>query len=218
MKKIMYLSVGAAVLLILASLSSVIGSTSSQPQTLPSQSPLFAVRSKRSLHEQTTIDLRCNYLGKGTYVNIFPPSQLTLQSQLDKAIKITQSNPGLVQKLLEKISDSPQVLSIFTHYGLRVSDVERYIAQVKDNPDLLKDQLNDIDFTLPLSDNPWPMGLDTSSAIGCVLTVLVLLPIALIIGILVATITLITCLNIGGCAETIISAILTSLVQELIPL
>jgi len=214
-KKIVILSVGATVLLILASLSSVIGFTSSQSQNQESKSPLFAIRTARSIHEQTSVNIRSEYLGKGKNVYIFPLSQLTLQSQLDKALKIMYNNPLLVKKLFEKISDFPQVISIFKNYGLSVSDVEQYIAQVKDNPEIVKAQLKDVDFTLLISDVSRPLGLDTSSALGCFITILVLLPIALIIGILIATITLVTCLNIGNCAETIITVILAGLVQEL---
>jgi hypothetical protein len=216
-KKMGYMSIGAAVLLILTSLSSVIGFTASS-QNQQSVSPLFAVRTARSNQQQQTMNIQCMYLGKGRSATLFPASSLTLQSQLDKAIKIIQNNPGLVKKLLEKISDAPQIIKIFTQYGVSVPDVQRYITQVKDNPELLKDQLKDVDFALkPGSDVPRPLGLDTSSAIGCFITVLVLLPLAIVLGILIATITLVTCLNIGGCAETIIAAILQSIVQGLTP-
>ncbi len=214
-KEIMYVSLGAAVLLILGSLSSVIGFTASQSENPQAISPLFSVRTARSNHEQPTMTLRSEYLGKGKNVNIFPASSLTFQSQLDRAIKIIHNNPLFVKKLLEKISDTPRIINIFTHYKLSISDVERYITQVKDNPELLKDQLKDVDFALPCSDTPRPLGLDTSNAIGCFITVLVLLPLAITIGILIATITLVTCLNLGGCAETIIAAILSGMLQEL---
>jgi len=217
-KKMGYASIGAAVLLILASVSSVIGSTASQSQNQQTASPLFAVRTAQSNQQQQTMNIQCRYLGKGRSATLFPASSLTLQSQLDKAIKIIQNNPGLVKKLLEKISDAPQIIKVFTQYGVSVPDVQRYITQVKDNPELLKDQLKDVDFALkPGPLGPRPLGLDTSSAIGCFITVLVLLPLAIVIGILIATITLVTCLNIGGCAEAIITGILQAIVQELTP-
>jgi hypothetical protein len=214
-KKMVYLSIGAAVLLVLASLSSVIGFSSSQPQNQDNTSPLFAVRTARSTDKLTNMNIRSEYLGKGKIINIFLSSQSTFESQLNKALRIINDNPSLVKRLLEKISDTPQVLTILKNYGISVSEVESYIYQVKDNPEILKEELKNVDFALPIADGPQPMGLDTSSALGCFIVVLALLPLAILIGIVIATITLFTCLNIGGCAETIIEAILAGIVQEL---
>lgn len=215
-KKIVFLSCGIVVLLLLVSLSSVIGFTAlqSQNQKVDVGSPLFTVRIAQSTHRQTTGTLRSEYLGKGRVLPLFLTSQTTLQAQLDKALKIIENNPTLVKKLFEKIRNSPQIVSLLREHGLKVSQVEQYIAQVRENPKILKDQLKDIEVALPV-DTLRSLGLNTSSAIGCFITILVLLPLAIYIGLLIATITLITCLNIGNCFETIITKILYSLTQEL---
>jgi predicted DNA repair protein MutK len=61
------------------------------------------------------------------------------------------------------------------------------------------------------------LGLDTSNAIGCFITVLVLLPVAIMLALLIATITIVTCLNLGGCFEKIAEQILENIVQRLTP-
>jgi subtilase family serine protease len=214
-KKIVYLSIGAAVLLILTSLSSVIGLSSLQSSKDENQSPLFAIRTAQSTNELQKMTICSTYLGKGRTINIFSSSQLSVTSQLDKVVQSIANNPSLVKRIYEKISDSPQMIRLLKNYGLSGSQVKQSLSQVIENPEMLRDQLKDADVSLSALDGPKPLGLSTSSALGCFIVVLALLPLALLFGIVISTILIITCLNIGGCAETIISAILAGFVQEL---
>ena len=212
---IAYKCIGAAAFLILASLSSVIGFSASQSQNPQDDSPLFAVRTLRSTNQPMPMTIHRDYLGKGKNVNIFPTSQLPFQSQFDIVLKILIDNPSLAKKLFERISDSPQMSDILSTYGLRGSEVEQCISQMMDNPEILRAQLRDIDGHLRIGELPEPSELSTTSIIGCFVVILALLPLAVVIGIVVATLTVVTCLNIGGCADEIIKAILTGIVQEL---
>jgi hypothetical protein len=215
MKKITGIICSAAtVLLLLASLSSVIGYTASQSQMKTIESPLFAVRTAQSTNQKTIQKIHNNYLGKGTFLDIFPPTQTILQEQLEQAFTLINNNPTLIKKLFEKIASSPKIISLFQENGLSVSQVELYLSKVTENPDLLKYQLKNVNVVLPIN-GPRPLGLDTSSLLGCLIGIIVLLPIAVAIGVIVATATLITCLNINGCFSVIIQAILSQLVQDL---
>lgn len=214
-RSVAYTSVGTVALLILASLSSVIGFSSSQPQSPPEESPLFAIRTARSTNDPCQTTIRSDYLGKGRMTTIFPISREQIQSHLDFAVKMLLTNPSLAQKLFERISESSQVHDILTNYGLRASEVKQYFAQMADSPEVLQAQVREIDGSLDFRDISQPNELSTSSVIGCFVVILALLPLAIVIGFVVATLTIVTCLNISGCAEMIIRAILVGIAQEL---
>ena len=209
-----YASVGVCVLVIIASFSSVIGSWSIQSQTQKDPTPLFAVRRAQSNDEPIEYMIESQYLGKGRSSTLFPSSQESAQSLLDSVINLLMNNPSLVKTLCEKLQNSPQVVRLLKTYGLRVSDVEQYITQLRQRPEIVKDRLMDSN-VLRIFDNPQPSDLSTSSVIGCLVVLLALLPLAIVVGILVATITIVTCLNFGGCAEEIIRAILEGISQGL---
>jgi len=208
-------SIFAAAVIIIVSFASVVAYQSVRSTEKDSHSPLFSVRIQRAINKASERSMTSDYLGKGKTLYLFTSSQSMLHLQLDKALGIINNNPAMVEKLFERISNSPQVLRLLQQYGVSVADIELFLAQVKDNPELLKNQLNKVDCSVYMADGPQPLGLDTSSAIGCFITILVLLPIAIVIGIIIATITIVTCLNIGNCAETIIKAILTGMMQGL---
>ncbi|MBN1280659.1 MAG: hypothetical protein JXA00_03330 [Candidatus Thermoplasmatota archaeon] len=215
MKKTMCVSSGAAVLLILASLSSVIGVPSSQPESSSVESPLFAVRTAQSTAQHTNSIIARNYLGRGKTTNFFQSGRTTLQAQLDKAFQLLQNNPILVKGYFKKITTSPQVRQLLQSYGYSVADVERYFDDVRQHPELLHEYVSEVDFPVSLIDSPQPLGLSTSSALGCFITVLVFIPLAITLGLVIATITLVTCLNIGGCFEAIVTQLLYAMIQEL---
>jgi len=216
MKKVTALTCTAAgVLLLLASLSSVIGYTASQSQTKNIGSPLFVVRTARSTNHETIQKIHNNYLGKGVILRIFPSAQTAFQVQLEQAFKLINDNPTLIKNLIETIASSPKIVSLFQENGLSISQAEQYLYKVREHPELIKNQVNNVDVALPINDVPRPLGLNTSSLLGCLIVVIVLIPIAIAIGLIVATAMLITCLNIGGCFSVIIKAIFSQLVQGL---
>jgi hypothetical protein len=205
----------AAAVLIIVSFVSVVGYQSVQPNKEDSLSPLFSIRIQRALNRANERSMTSDYLGKGKTLCLFTSSHSMFLLQFDRAYRIINNNPALVQKYLEKLSKSPQIKRIFQQYGSHITDIKQVLAQIKDNPKLLKNQLNKIVFPADISGSSQPLGLDTSSAIGCFITVLILLPLAIVIGTLIATITLVTCLNIGNCYATVLQAILNGMLQGL---
>jgi hypothetical protein len=214
-KSMVYASAGVAVLVIIASFSSAIGFSSTQSQIQSDTTPLFVVRRAQSNNEPIKSMIESQYLGKGRSSTLFPSSQGSAQSLLDSVINLLMNNPSLVKTLCKKLSNSPQVIRLLKTYGLRVSDVENCIVHLQEHPEIVKDHLMESDI-LRILDSPQPRDLSTSSVIGCLVVILALLPLAVVVGILVATITIVTCLNLGGCAEEIIRAILEGISQGLI--
>ena len=99
-KKALVISISAAVLIVLASLSSVIGTNIVKSDAERSiASPLFAVRTQRSLDKEEAKKISANYLGKGKQLNILLPKKSMAQVWIDKAIKIFDTNPVLIDKL-----------------------------------------------------------------------------------------------------------------------
>jgi len=215
-KSITYTSIGVSVFLLLATLSSVVGYSMSSSQTPQVISPLFAVRTARSINDSIPMIIHSEYLGKGKNINIFQEPQIPYECYLDAALKILFTHPSVAKTIIVKISESPQVHRMLSTYGLRLSEVEQYFSQIMDNPQRVHAQLKDVRGSLVFGDLPQPSDLSTASIIGCFVVLLALLPLAVLVGLLVATITIVTCLNIGGCAEAIIQAILVGISQELI--
>lgn len=216
MKRIDCLICGAAAaLVLLASLSPLVEYAGSQSQKTPGGSPLFSVRIGRSTDQRAVQKIRTNYLGKGVLVNMFPSTRSMLQRQLEQAFQLMKDNPALVKRLFEKVASSQRVSTMLRENGLSISRVEEFLYQIKDNPELIKAQLYNIDVAPAMDDEARPLGLNTSSILGCFITTLLLLPIALAIGLVVATAMLFTCLNIDGCFSEVINAIFSQLVQEI---
>ncbi len=70
-KPIIRVSICSVVLLVLASLSNVVGYQSIK-STAVNDSPLFSVRTKRAINEENKSILTFNYLGKGQYPILIP--------------------------------------------------------------------------------------------------------------------------------------------------
>lgn len=204
-----------ALLVVLASLSPVIGYAASQSQETGSESPLFSVRIARSTDQRIVQKIQTNYLGKGVLVNIFSSSRSIFQAQLVQAFQLINDNPAMVKRLFEKIASSQGLVQLLSENGLSVSQVEEFLYQIKDNPELIKARLHNVDVSLLENDGARPLGLSTSNMLECFIAVLMFLPIAIAIGLVVATAMLFTCLNVNGCFSKIIKAIYSQLIQEI---
>jgi len=217
-KKVYIISSIAAVLLVLASLSSVVGSNvvRSDVEQKIGESPLFSVRMKQSLDSKQS-KITTNYVGKGQMLNIFSSRKTSLDGYVDQALKMINARPVMFEKILDKLENIPAVIETLEENDVSIEDFRGQINLIRDNPDLLKEKIGEIVQSSPLGDDPLPLGLSTSSAIGCFIIVLVMLPIIALIGGIIATMTIITCLNLGGCFETLVGGMLESFIQGLTP-
>lgn len=204
-----------AIILTIVTFTSVVGYQSAQSIENNIYSPLFNIKIQRAINKTSEGTITLNYLGKGKTLHFFPSSQTLFSKQLDKALKIINTNPKIIQKLCEKISKNPQMMRLFHQHGLNIHVIKQSLIRIKNNPELLKNEFNIFSIPMNIADNPQPLGLDTSSALGCFIVALILLPLALMIGVLIATITLITCLNIGDCFTNVVQAILNGMLQGL---
>lgn len=214
-KNITYLSIGAAVCLICASLSSVVvfaTSHSSNHQSVGS--PLFQIRTSRSIGQPNDQVLNTMYLGKGRISPLFISRIASTRSIMERGLQLMKTSPGLIEKTLQKLLQDRQVQQTLREKGVTEQQVLQYFAQVKQNPEVLVSQSDDVIQLSPSDDGPQPMGmLNTANPFACVIVIIVLLPVLLIVGLLIATLTLVTCLNINNCFNNLMNNILQGLRQ-----
>jgi hypothetical protein len=213
-KKGLYLSIGAAVLLILASLTSVIGfsTTHSQDQQNSVDSPLFTVRVKRSIGQTADSLLKTTYLGKGRTSHLFLSKISSTQSIIERGLQLLKTAPGLIEKSLRKTLQDHQIQKTLRENGMSEQQVLQYFNQAKSNPELFADEFVNVAGLIPSDNGPKPLGLlNTTSVLACLITAVILLPIFLVIGLIIATITIITCLNVNNCFNDLMDNILQGL-------
>jgi hypothetical protein len=109
----------------------------------------------------------------------------------------------------------PEIEELMKQHDIKMDDFKDQMNQVINNPELLKEKVDEAVLLSPFGDDPMPLGLSTSSAIGCFIIALIVAPLIALIGMIIATITIITCLNINGCFETLVQGMLDNFIQGL---
>lgn len=222
MKKITIRSILIAGILILAtSVVSVIGTNQTKSvEAAAIESPLFAQRTQQSIHQKPQ-QIHTNYLGKGKPEFLYFSSKSPLDELIDNAIQIIHQNPLILDKILVRIEKMPATAMILKQYGISQKDLEKYISQIKSDPSLLQQVLEQAKAEIRSRGNPpQPLSLNTTNPIACVLTVIVLLPVMvalLVVVLIVATMTIITCLNFNNCLTNLTDQIENMITQHLLP-
>ena len=219
-KKILIISIFTLVLITLLPISSVVGTSvvKSNMKKGIVDSPLFAIRSRRSISKENTVNIDASYVGKGKILNLFLSRQSSLQQMLNRAIKLIETKPEILNVIADKFERNPKIAELISENEININDVKHQLNQIKNDPTLLRQSIDESTINLPLGDAPQPLGISTSSAIGCFIILIALIPVGLIITMLLATITIVTCLNISGCFETMFETIMTNILQGLEPL
>ena len=212
-KKILLLSVLAAVLLVLTSLSSVVGSDEgkSHPKII---SPLFTIR-RQKIQQQEENKVSTNFLGKGKVLQLFIENSISYNRVFYKAINILERNPKILNKIIERLESHPLVKDALKKYDISKSQFKSYANNLKNNPSILSEEIKKVEEYIPSRDSPIPLGLNNTSGLAFLILLLVLLPILLMITTIIATATIITCLNLGGCFEALFENIVVGFFQGL---
>ncbi len=217
-KKALVVSILAAVLIVLASLSSVIGTNIVKSDAERSiASPLFTVRTQRSLDKEEEKKISANYLGKGKTLNLLFLRKSSLQSYVDRALKIIDARPQILHSLVNRIAKMPEIATLLKENGMTINEFKSQMNQFINDPTLMKEKVDEAVLVTPFGDDPLPLGLSTSSALGCFIVALILAPIFAIIGLIVATVTILTCLNINNCFENLVQGLIDNFIQGLTP-
>lgn len=217
MKKILLSSIGIAGILILAtSLVSVVGTQPHSATTL--QSPLFAHRTQQSNHAALQRPAT-NYLGKGAPNILTFSTKSSIDELIESAVQLVSQNPKILDTLAVRMQKTPATARVLSKYGLSPSDLQNYITQIKNDPSLLRQQLDQAKAEIQTG-GPHPLSLNTSNPFACVITVIALLPVMvalLVVVLIIATITIVTCLNINNCLTNLTDQIQNLILQHLLP-
>lgn len=213
-KKTLILTVSAAVLIVFASFSSVVGLTNEQSSE-QTKSPLFAIRTQRSIQTTDKQTIQSQYLGKGITSQLFRSRQPSLDSTLDRVVKLLNTNPDFFAKILKTITSNPQVQSLLKKQGMTMDEFRTYLNQLKNDPSLFIEQIRSAEpkFSDQQLQSPTPLGLNTTNPFACVITAIVMIPVVLVIGLIVVLFTLriLQCLNFDEVMNNLMDQILQGL-------
>ena len=217
-KKVLVVSIFVAVLMVLLPISAVVGTNivKSDVEKRSIASPLFAVRTQRSLNKEEIKKINSNYLGKGKQLNILLPEKPMAQIWIDKAIKLFDTNPVLFDKLLERLDKIPNIAKMLEKHDVSKQDIKNYMRIIKNNPSELVEEIGDSQITMPFNNIPQPLGLETGN-LGCIIIPIVLAPIAAVLTLLILffTLRILTCMNVNDCGDEILQGIWEQLLQGL---
>lgn len=215
-KKPLILTISAAVLLVIASFTSVIGSNAVQTSQ-QKESPLFVVRTQRSIHAENDLSIQSQYLGKGLNSHLFRPIQPSLNTALDRTIKMLNANPDFFAKFLKTLCANPQVISLLQQNGMTVTEFKTYLNRLKNDPSLFIEEIRNAGPKLSAQqlNTRLPLSLNTTNPFACVITAIVMIPVVLIIAFIVVlfTIRILQCLNLNE----VVNQLMDQILQELYP-
>ena len=213
-KKILILSVSAAVFLVVASFSSVIG-THTMQSSQKIGSPLFTVRTQRSLHKQSEQTVQSYYLGKGLNSQLFFATKPSLGAAIDKTIALLHQNPTFFAKFIQTISSNPRVIALLNEQGVTLTQFKIHLNRIKNDPSLFIEEIRNAEPKLAANQlkTPLPLSLNTTNPFACVITAIVMIPVVLIIALIVVLFTLriLQCLNLNEVMNNIMDQVLQGL-------
>jgi hypothetical protein len=210
-------SIFAAGLIFLVSFASVVGFQTKQDHKRELSSPLFSVRAQRAI-DKTPAPGMTAFIGKGTTTHLFPSTGTSNQDMINRALQIFRQNPKILEQLLNNLDHYPAVIEMLSKYGITPAQVHSYLIKIQENPSLLEDDLINIQFSLDSQCDSQPLGLSTSSSLGCfIVAIVALVPITVVLTLLLLlfTIRIFTCLNINDCANNLANQIWSQLIQGL---
>lgn len=218
MKKMILSSIVIASILVLAtSLISVVGTTSTSTGTL--QSPLFTLRTQQSNHVALQ-RLHTNYLGKGTPQLLSFSSRSSIDDLVNNAVRFINQNPNILDTLAARMQKIPATALVLAKYGMSQSELQKYITQIKNDPSLLRQQLDEAKAEIQTGGATHLLSLNTTNPFACVITIIALLPVIaalLVVVLIIATITIVTCLNVNNCLTNLTDQLQNIITQHLLP-
>lgn len=217
-KKILVGSIGAALILVLTSYSSVLAiQTTDNENRIVQSSPIFIVQTMRATNEKIT-DIETNYLRKGESKDIFSVNLVPSKDEVAKAFELFEKYPQIFINLLSRIQNTPRFAKLLGNLNIEQPQLVHYLRVFQNNPQSLSQQLQNIQPWVSEDNDPHSLGLSTSNPLGCyIVAIFALLPVTIVITLLALffTLRIITCLNINDCANTIAQSIWESLLQGL---
>ncbi len=173
-KDILIGSIIAVVILVLVSFTGVVGYQTTKSSTIAKASPLFSIRSKRAIDEESK-DLTCDYVGKGNGIDILLPIKNSKAESLDRFLNIIRtmddkSFDRFVKIVIANINQNNKINDV----EVNDKEIAVMLSQLRDNSEVIKNNFMMIDDKEPtfVSIQPIPF---------CILLWIFVIPMAIIV-------------------------------------
>lgn len=217
-KKTFFGIIGVVTILVLASLTSIVGSNESIVNNeMKNVSPLFSFRMDKKLFRDSSYETISDFVGQGRKTVLFSSNGFWFDAAAEDLVDLIKNRPEIIFKILDLIYNMPRVADILEKSGIQKNDLASYINSIKNNPDALE---LEIDRSVKVLNSPVPMirsqplGLSTSNPLGCLIVGILMAPVAVILGLIIGTMTIVTCF-VSGCLESVVQNIFDSIIQGL---
>ena len=166
--------------------------------------------------------INTNYIGKGRIFDIFLKQKTSFHSWIDKAVKIIDAEPGILNNLLNKLYEIPEFVNLLKNYDISKQSLEKEIAYVTSDSANMREKTDKIlqmyeghQIEFPEIEPPKPLGF--SGQPGCLLTFfLVVFPLIMFIGGFISAIVALIIPGtfiIPGCLEWVIEKVFAALTE-----
>jgi hypothetical protein len=142
-KRILIGSIIAIAVLVLVSFTAVVGYQTTKSSTIAKASPLFSIRSKRAIDEDSK-EYTCDYVGKGEESILSIPKRDSETSRIQKAIgSISKMDDETFNRLVYflinchgkriKEENIPDLINVLHQLKINPDEIKNYIADEKEN-------------------------------------------------------------------------------------
>jgi hypothetical protein len=203
-------------ILLFVTAGSVVGTQDSDTVSQIKGSPLFYTQTCR--FTQTTSDaISRDYIGDESTLARYAFSDHIIDTSIVRAVALLREKPGLITRLIPLLCQHKAVQPLLKTYDISCDDITQQIMQLQQDPAMFTNIMTYIQEHPATMGSPLPLGLNDTNPIAVLIVLLALLPVFVTLVLIIATATIITCLNVGGCFETLFNNIVYGFINGLNP-
>ncbi|MBU1941082.1 MAG: hypothetical protein KKC68_04855 [Candidatus Thermoplasmatota archaeon] len=214
--KVMKIGCMVGCILLFVTVGSVVGISEIDTASQVKGSPLFYTQTCR--FTQTASDVvSIKYVGDDSTLARFGFSEHILDNSVVRAVSLLREKPGIISRLIPLLCQHEAVQPLLKTYDISSDDLSQQIIQLQQNPDMLTDIVTYVQEHPAAMGSPLPLGLNDTNPIAILIILFALLPVFVTLVLIIATVTIVTCLNVGGCFETLFNNIVYGFINGLNP-
>ena len=204
-------SIGVVAILLILSLNPSLGYAVVKNRKKADIVPLFEIQLSRSIKDPDCLNMQTSFVGKDKKITVEIPCLQDLPDWLDMIVEKIREKPELLDQALAKIFSNHRLANALEKVGIGRVKILSIVNRLKDNPILLKEEITraaivnpDIELLLKKID----FSAQQTSNIACIISALIgmiFIPviIALLMVVMVLTLTIITCIVNGELLQII---------------
>ena len=213
----MYMSIGIALsMLLVVSVGSVIGTNHEHGSTqVGVTSPLYQVQTSR-FTQKTSEPVSAAFIGNHVLPSQYGFTSHAVEKGFEKAFHFLQNHPDVLAKIVPLLCAHESIQPILKEHNIPKSSIYQQFTLLQQNPELFSELLN-TQIDVSQLQSPSTVGLNSSNPLAILIVLIALLPVLVTLVLVIATATIITCFNIGGCFEAVFNAIVYGFINGLEP-